>query len=623
MCGISIAIQNKPILSSENFELMNRAIAHRGPDGEGVRYFNREGKQSVDGRWKLALGHRRLSIIDLSENGSQPMSYDNGRFWITYNGECYNYIELREQLLNIGYTFNSSSDTEVILAAYKVWGISCFEKMRGMWAIGLFDTDTQTLVICRDRLGIKPLYYYHDSDKLLFFSEIKQVVTTNIVTPKVNLQTVKNYFDSGFENSKTSFFENIYQLPAGTYIELNLQKDKQNFLPVSYWKPENIQPACQTREQSVDQFRHLFFESLNLHMRSDVPVGCQLSGGMDSSSIIMAMNHIQQGNNKISTFSTIFPGYKRSEEVFVNSVLNQINANAHFSTPIPEDFVNDLNAFVATHDEPVGSFAQYASYRLAKLTQEQGIKVVFNGQGGDEILGGYWQIYYAHLFSKLQTGQIPNLLKHILGASLPGGNPDLLMQFRFILKRYYNRKNTLKKSKIRLNTSNFEEEGYLADYLKMNNQQKRVFEVRDFILPRLLKWDDRNLMSFSIEGRYPFLDHILIEACLRTPMEHMYDRGWTKYPLREGMKSYLPKEIYKRRSKWAFEIPKEQWLRNQLRPRVEEIIGNRHSLTFSILNHKDTVEHINAFMKGDDEEWQTVFRIINFDTWLKQMNVSY
>jgi asparagine synthase (glutamine-hydrolysing) len=623
MCGISIAIQNKPILSSESFELMNRAIAHRGPDGEGVRYFNIEGEQSVDGRWKLALGHRRLSIIDLSENGSQPMSYDNGRYWITYNGECYNYIELREELLNLGYTFISSSDTEVILAAYKVWGTSCFEKMRGMWAIGLFDSYTQTLVLCRDRLGIKPLYYYQNLDQLLFFSEIKQVVTTGIVTPKVNLHAVKNYFDSGFENSKTSFFENINQLPAGTYIELNLQKDKLNFLPVSYWNPENIQPNYQTREQSVDQFRHLFFESVNLHMRSDVPLGCQLSGGMDSSSIIMAMNHIKHGNGKISTFSSVFPGYKRNEEVFVNSVLNQINADAHFSNPVPQDFVNDVNAFIATHDEPVGSFSQYASYRLAKLTQEQGIKVVFNGQGGDEILGGYWQIYYAHLFSKLQTGHIPNLLKHILGASLPGGNPDLLMQFGFILKRYLNRKNALKKSKIRLNNSYLEEEGYLADYLKMNSQQKRIFEVREFILPRLLKWDDRNLMAFSIEGRYPFLDHILIEACLKMPIEHMYDRGWTKHPLRESMKAYLPKEIYRRRSKWAFEIPKEQWLRNQLRPRVEEIIGNSQSQTFGILNHKDTVENVNAFMMGNDEEWQTVFRLINFDSWLKQMNVSY
>lgn len=623
MCGISIAIRTSPAFTADSFSRMNSAIAHRGPDGEGMRFFGIDGEQSADGNWQLAMGHRRLSIIDLSENGGQPMSYDNGRYWITYNGECYNYVELKQQLTQLGYTFISSSDTEVILAAYKAWGTACFEKMRGMWAIGLYDVQKQELVICRDRLGIKPLYYHIQQNRMLFFSEIKQVITTGIVAPKANMQAVKNYFDSGFENSRSSFFENINQLPAGTYIQLSLKNNTTSIQPQSYWNPEEIEPVNQSREQSVEQFRELFFESVNIHLRSDVPVGCQLSGGMDSGSIIMAMHHIQQGSANISTFSSIFPGYERSEDVFINSVLRHIKADAHFSTPAPDEFMHDLNSFVATHDEPVGSFAQYASYRLAKLTQEKGIKVVFNGQGGDEMLGGYWQIYYAHLFNNLRKGNVPTLLKHILGAALPGGNPDLLQQFSFILKRYLNRKHTLKKGKIRLHATLPDEEGFMGAYMKMNSQQKRVFEVRDFILPRLLKWDDRNLMAFSIEGRYPLLDHVLIEACLRMPVEHMYDRGWTKYPLREAMKPYLPEEIYKRRSKWAFEFPKEQWMRNQLKPLVQNILQDSTSFTFSILNYEDTVQHVNDFMNGNDEEWQTVYRLINFDTWTKQMNVTH
>jgi asparagine synthase (glutamine-hydrolysing) len=621
MCGISAAIRKSTAFSAENFLRMNGAIVHRGPDGEGVRYFNTDGEQSADGSWQLALGHRRLSILDLTESGSQPMSYDNGRYWITYNGECYNYVELKDQLTRIGYHFGSSSDTEVILAAYKAWGTACFEKMRGMWALCLYDVQKHELVICRDRLGIKPLYYHVQESQILFFSEIKQVVNTGIVPPKANLQSVKNYFNNGFEKSYTSFFENIYQVPSGTYIQISLKEAKKSIQPQSYWNPEQIEPVEQTRAQSSEQFRELFFNSVHIHLRSDVPVGCQLSGGMDSSSIIMAMHNLQQGSENISTFSSIFPGYERSEDTFINSVLRGIKADAHFSTPTPEEFISDLNAFVCAHDEPVGSFSQYASYRLAKLTQEQGIKVVFNGQGGDEMLGGYWQIYYAYLFKTLRDGNIFTLFKHVFGAALPGGNYDFLQQFSFILKRYVNRKSVLKRSKIRLTLTLPEEDGFLGKYLKMSIQEKRLFEIRELILPRLLKWDDRNLMAFSIEGRYPLLDHLLIEACLRMPIEHMYDRGWTKYPLREAMKPYLPKEIYKRKSKWGYELPKESWMRNQIRPLINNILQDSNSLTFGILNHNDTTQLVYDFLNGNDEEWQTVYRLINFHSWIKQMNV--
>ena len=622
MCGISIAIRNNKDFTAAAFVKMNTAIAHRGPDGEGIKHFSTTGAETAEGAWQLALGHRRLSIIDLTEGGSQPMSYDQEQLWITFNGECYNYVELKEQLLQKGYTFKSHSDTEVILAAYREWGTDCFAKMRGMWAIGIYDLRKKEVIICRDRLGIKPLYYYSDNNTLLFFSEIKQVVTTGIVAPQANLSAVKNYFDSGFENSRESFFNNIHQLPAGTFITIPLQQWPATIQPQSYWNPEQIAPVAQSRATSVAQFKELFFESVKIHLRSDVPVGCQLSGGMDSGSIIMAMNHIQQNSSNISTFSSVFPGYERSEDHFIQSVLDKIKADAYFSTPTPDEFIHDLNAFVGTHDEPVGSFAQYASYRLAKLTQEQGIKVVFNGQGGDEMLGGYWQIYYAYLFSKLKRGEVPGLIKHLTGALLPGGNPDLVQQFSFILKRYLNRKKTLSQTKIRLHIDLPEEEGFMTGYMKMSSQEKRVFEVREFILPRLLKWDDRNLMAFSIEGRYPLLDHLLIEACLRMPVEHMYDRGWTKYPLREAMKEYLPVEIYKRRSKWAFEFPKEKWMRNELKPLIMSITENKNSATFGIINHADATRHVNDFMNGNDEEWQTVYRLINFDTWTKQLNVS-
>jgi asparagine synthase (glutamine-hydrolysing) len=621
MCGISILIRKNRTTGSDVIKRMNTVITHRGPDGEGVQYFSKSGSELADGPWQLAFGHRRLSIIDLTETGSQPMSFDDGRVWITYNGECYNYIELRDELTCKGYRFTSSSDTEVILAAYKEWGTNCFEKMRGMWGLGIYDLNQKELIVCRDRLGIKPLYYYEDQDNILYFSEIKQVIRTGLATSKVNPSAVKYYFDSGFENSRGSFFENIHQIEPGTFLRISLDNAEITNRVVSYWNPERFEARSQCRQDSVEQFKEAFCESIKIHLRSDVSIGCQLSGGLDSSSIIMAMSYLLKDSSNINTFSSVYPGYERSEDFFIRSILNKINASAHFSTPEPVDFINDLQAFVAAHDEPVGSFAQYASYRLAKLTHENSIKVVFNGQGGDEILGGYWQIYYAYMFNMLKKGEILNLIKHMVGVILPGGNSDFFQQFNFIFKRYVNRIKATNHSKIKLHLDVPENESYITGYMNLNSQEKRVFNIREFILPRLLKWDDRNLMAFSIEGRYPLLDHILIEACLQMPVEHMYDRGWTKYPLREALKDYLPQEIYNRKSKWAYEFPKEKWMRDDLKPLINAIINDKSSTTFDIIDHADTIHHVKEFMNGNDEEWQTVYRLINFDAWIKQYNI--
>lgn len=542
------------------------------------------------------------------------MSLLTDDLWISFNGEIYNYLEVKQELLSKGHSFRNTTDTEAILAAYREWGIASFKKLRGMWGFLLYDLRKKKIIACRDRMGIKPLYYYRTEHYLAFASEIKQFLQLPDFVPAVNKEVVKQYLATGFERTDRTFFDNVQPVLPGTCIEVDVESLAIGD-PQPFWEPHRIAPSINDAREASEVFKEELHESVQLHLRSDVPVGCQLSGGVDSSSIFALMQEYYTGDS-IHSFTVQFPGYEKDETRFVKRMLQSSRAVPHFTTPDPHRFMADLENFIWHHDEPVGSFAHYAGFALARLIAKNNIKVVLNGQGGDEILGGYWQQYYTYLFSLGKTFRIGALLSQVAGSLSSGGNEQMLKQLPAMLRRYHSRNNRRKLSF----TRDFEQVpslNFYDEYLSLSQRERRVFEIRNLILPRLLKWDDRNLMAFGVEGRYPFLDHRVIETALSFNSSVLFKNGWTKYPLRMAMKGRIPPEIYFRKSKWGFETPQQGWLSNALKPMLCRWISDDKPLD-GIVPHEHTASLMNEFWKrGSLEDAQLVLRLYLLDKWLQ------
>jgi asparagine synthase (glutamine-hydrolysing) len=633
MCGIAgILKRNSKQIALGHLVQMTNNVAHRGPDDMGLM-ISRTSKECLtyetgdpfdtnDMDWHLGLGHQRLSILDLSPSGHQPMVYAN-QYWTVYNGEIYNYLEIRAELEKLGHCFRSTSDTEVILAAYAEWGLDCFLRFRGMWGILIIDMNTNTAILCRDRMGIKPLYWWRTDDMVVIASEIKQLLPLPGFQAKFNAGIVEQYLQTGYENPESSFFEDVHPVPSGTWIRIPLDSLLPE-IPVSYWNPETISISVNSSEDAGQLFKSALQEAVQINLRSDVPVGCALSGGLDSSSVAILIDEIKNRSAPVlSTFSSVFPGDPTDERQFIDDVLEHIRAHPNFVTPDPGTFWQDWRDFVWKHDEPTGSLSVYASYCVARLARQANVPVVLNGQGGDEILSGYWQTYFLYLRSLAKRGHFVDLTSHFVGALFGGGNPDLIQQTPIMLRRYRSRKQrqiTLQLSdKKAANGSDV-----LAQIMALNGQERRVYEIRKMFLPRLLKWDDRNSMAFGIEGRYPLLDHKLIELCLSFAPKTLFHYGWTKWPLRVGLRQRLPETISKRRSKFGFEVPQDRWLVGPLKSSIEDWLTQDRP-AWDHIDREIVRQLAEATWRTNgkrDELGQALFRILSFDYWLELFAVT-
>jgi asparagine synthase (glutamine-hydrolysing) len=628
MCGIT-SIFRKPTVDIPpgTVERMTADVSHRGPDDEEILFLSAtssgwEACSRSDRDWKVALGSRRLSILDLSDAGHMPMVYHD-KFWIVYNGEVYNFIEIRSELEQLGYTFRSMSDTEVILAAYAEWGTGSFERFRGMWGMVIFDGTRNEGILCRDRLGIKPLYLWRGSDVVAVASEIKQFLQLPGFSTQMNLEAVAEYLRTGYEDQSRSFFRDVQIVPPGSWLRISLDTLVPS-TPEQYWHPERVQVAVTDAQEAGRLFADKLRESVHIHLRSDVPVGCALSGGMDSSAIAMLANELRDEHDyPLHTFTSTFPGDKTDEQEYVNEVVAHIRAEPHYIEPNPASFLTELNSFLRTHDEPVGSLSVYAGYCIARLTREAGIPVTLNGQGGDEVLSGYWQTYFLHLRELARHRQLIPLALHFLGAMAGGGNPKLLAQVPVVFRRYRARSNpaTLFRLSNKLDDSTTP---ILKKILELDEHAWRVEEIRDMFLPRLLKWDDRNSMAFSIEGRYPFLDHELIELCLSFDSQILYHWGWTKWPLRLGLRNVLPKKILYRRTKLGFEVPQEQWLCGPFHTTLESWLRKDRPI-WEYVERSEVCRLANQTwdLKGKRKEpGQALFRLFMFDQWAEIFGIT-
>ena len=621
MCGIAALFKRKDLARPLSLaRAMSERAAHRGPDGAGLVGLEGDAViRSVESTaWQVALAHRRLSIIDLSPAAAQPMVYRD-RFWLTYNGEVYNYLELRAELERLGHAFRTQSDSEVVLVAFAEWGPRCFERMRGMWGLVLVDVQSGTAVLCRDRLGMKPLYVWQSDGLLAVVSEIKQLFAVPGFHAKRSEQAVTEYLATGYEDPTRSFFSGVSPVPPGTYLTLSIRGEALSS-PQSYWWPERIEPSVSDAAQASEVFTTKLDECVRIHLRSDVPVGCALSGGLDSSAIAMLIHRQRGGATGLHTFTSTCAGDPSDEREYVEGVLDSIRGTSHFATPSAQGFLDDLVDFVWHHDEPVSSLSMYAGYCVARTSQGANVPVILSGQGGDEVLSGYWQSYFMYLRELGLRVQVVTLARHLAGALLPDGNSSLLRQIPVMLRRYFARRKGLASvagqptvlSKV------------LQSALASRGQARRVNEIRMMYLPRLLKWDDRNLMAFSIEGRDPFLDHELIELCLSFAPEVLYQHGWTKWPLRRGLQNVLPDTVARRRSKFGFWVPQDLWLCGYLRPALTQWLDSERPL-WNWMDRATVCRLAEETWQTSgrrDEPGQALVRCFMLDKWIEVFDVN-
>ncbi len=619
MCGIAAIIKNGAALDKQVMDHFTDAVAHRGPDSRGIACFDLNLNASGDnGYFNVGLGHRRLSIIDLSDAGLQPMSIRGGDYVITYNGEIYNYLEIRKELENDGFKFKSSCDTEVLLASYAKWGSACLGKLNGMWAFVILDRRRNIFFASRDRVGIKPLYCWHSGESIAFASEIKQFFHLPAFRKCVNKESLLLYLATGYENTPQSFYEGIIAFPPGHFAEIPVARPSLD--PVRYWTPPEPETNTPDEEEVVTSISESFSKSISLHLRSDVPVGVCFSGGLDSSSILFSMGKLS-GSSPISAFSACFNEDRFDERPFMEALLRTGDYIHEKVFPGEKDFIRHFESFLAQHDEPVGSISMFAQYMVMKKARDNGVPVLLDGQGGDELLSGYWSSYML-LLNSLAKNRPLGFLGHFAGALTGSGNPMLFSESLKSLREFRKRSSTRflpfnpKKEFRGLLESNKLSRWHL-DAQKLSPAQYRLAEIFRIHLPRLLKWEDINSMASSIESRIPFLDSNFLELMLKIPPQMNMKSGWTKYLFRKAMSETLPPKVCWRKDKMGFDTPQEQWMKRGPLYAVllDWTIEDEHPVTEYI---ETDFNRIRLQLEEENFDHNSIFRLFCADRWLKQ-----
>ena len=613
-------------------------IPHRGPDGRGVEIF-RHGEIEVE------LAHWRLSILDLSTRSDQPLAYRGGRYRIIFNGEIYNYRELRTELGAAGYEFQSDGDTEVIPAAYDHWGEDCLARFRGMFAFCLWDREKGTLFVARDRFGIKPLYYFLSDRGVAFASEIKQFAGLQGFRAKANLKRVTEFLAYGAQDhTDETMWEGVRQLRGGQCVTLDANGWKPpRDLPIRRWyEMRPADPFEGTFEEATAKYREIFFETVSLHLRSDVPLGSCLSGGMDSSAIVCAMNGMlnKEGRGEIqNTFSCCFEDRECDERPFMHAVEQYTGVQAHHVFPKPEEALAALETMIWHQDEPVNNATVFSQFTLFQNVKAAGVKVMLDGQGGDEQLASYPQFFGPHLLGMLTRGQFAGAahetrrFRELHGWTLGDTAKSLLFWFG---PGWFDDLNRSRKTRLK-------QPGWLAwDALTARgielgapwgrNAGERKPVTTEWLsrmmltvttLPMLLHWEDRNSMAHSIEARVPFLDHRLIEFTLGLQDEFKTKDGITKRILKSAMREMMPAKVIERTDKKGFATPEERWLRSDPNGGFRTALLNAARENPLVLSRAGVEAEFNLFLQRRKPFSNVFWRMITFGIWARKVGVQF
>lgn len=655
MCGINGVFSRK--LRGDLVQIgarMNALIQHRGPDDEGAVVFDAESGYPIGSPKSVQqveainylnyqtetvayqigwLGHQRLSIIDLSHLGHEPMATSDGRFWLTYNGEIYNYLELKLELESLGVEFISQTDAEVVLKAFVQWGAECVNKFNGMWAFAIYDTKQQSLFASRDRFGVKPFYYSAINDTFAFSSEQKSLVMSGLIPKQINKSAVFDYLAfASIEHEPESFFKGVIELLPGH----NLHFDYKNWSVSTYqyydlnYSTANKVINSNQEQAYIEEIAALFSKAVELRLQSDVPVGACLSGGLDSSAIVTQMHAL--GAKNINTYTAIASIKELDESFYANAVNKNVHAKSNFISTSAEELLTDLEELVYAQDIPIFSTSTYAQFRVMKQVKQTGVKVVLDGQGGDELFGGYLPYHLNDWMEDIQKGRFMNLRKELKAfESLPKGLQFFVKQYikTYGLKKLpgFLYKKVIQKFQdehqyISADLMNaYGNEGYQKSKIQPPKSLNGILK-NEFYNSRLkgyLKCEDRCSMWHGVEARVPFADDInLIDYVFNIPGNYKIKNGVKKHLLRSAVAKNLPTEVYERKDKMGYVTPNNIWI-NQIKgdlkkyftPDIEEYI-NRDQL----MKNYDTF-----FNQTHLPENQRMFKFIAFAVWKKTFGV--
>jgi len=633
MCGIAGIVSPRGVAPG-TLVAMTQIISYRGPDGFGFAYgqldreapvavFQNQTPMTLSSAAVVGLGNRRLAILDVSSAGNQPMQTADGDLTITYNGEIYNYKELRAELEETGHQFRTHTDTEVILQSYRVWGKDCVHRFNGMWAFALWDRARQILFCSRDRFGVKPFYYAEFQGAFYFASEIKQILRAASLPRTINCKTAARFLEWGLlDSSAETFFDGIQQLPGGHNLVV---APRASIAPQihRYWELQTEPQLDLTDSEAEGKFNDLFRSAVEIRLRSDVPLGVALSGGLDSSSVLCEAHRLAPDSH-FQTFSACFEEKQLDEREYIEAALTKTRAIGHATYPQECDFWKSLRSMIYHQDEPVGSPAAYPQWCVMAESRAKAVPVILGGQGGDESLCGYQKyhfFYLWHLFSHANPNFFRESFLWLKQGTKSYGNPGSILRY---LPAALSRRYSLIR---RVGTP------ALAEQLDSDRPQighARTIAERQKVdllyssIPALLHHEDRASMAHSVESRLPFLDYRLVEFSLRCDASLKLRDGWSKWLLRRSLAGVLPEKIRLRKTKLGFNTPEQKWLKHGMQNGHRNLWDGVELHASRLLDSQKFQTECRKFVSGDSGALPSsiLFRAISLEQWAQVFSAS-
>jgi asparagine synthase (glutamine-hydrolysing) len=657
MCGITGIVAPEGEVNTGVLQLMNDRVAHRGPDGEGFLFasgcfgalrhsFHRRAELSDDHPVRVGLGHRRLAILDLSDLGAQPMGTRDQRTWVVFNGEIYNHRELRRELASAGETFQSRTDTEVLLQAYVKWGPECLARIDGMFAFAVWDSEAGRLFCARDRLGIKPFYYATANGHFVFASEIKALLAFPAIKAEADPQAVVGFLVHGnCDYAERTLFRGIHGLPAGCSLTLDIATGRTEVR--RYWRLETHERNDTSDAAYLQRVHDSLVATVRSHLISDVRAGSCLSGGLDSSTLVGLIGKLRREERdataaigeQLYTFTSCYEQRAFDEREYALAAAQSIDARPHLVFPSADDFWAEFGRLAWHQDMPFAALSYYAQWRVMRAARDAGVKVLLDGQGGDEVFGGYAKFRYAYLASLLRSGKLAAATQE-LGGTLRQADSYLLdvrKGFRYLpaaVRRFLNVDSVLQQVVIADWRQTLTDEStpatrwwrhvrQMADRSGATPLQRiQIDDILLDTLPQLLRMEDRSSMAFSLEARVPLLDHHVVELGISLPDHLKINHGWSKFAVRRAMAGLLPETVRWRKTKLGFAAPDRAWIVQDLRSRINDLLADSlRCVRYVDVGRLRRWYRDNLDGRANTESFLGLFRILSLEMWMRAFSI--